>query len=184
MLVAGVTRGGVGRERRPRRARSPARSPTGTVIRSPASACRRPPPRRGRARTDQRRRPVRRAPRRPVPTRCSSWTVPRSRDSPRSGGTDARVEDATLGRGRRASIVTGIDAQLDLGAPGSISGHVVNVNGVAVTAGCVVLYLPNQYASSRPSRPTARTRLPARRRARTRSPSSGVPPTRVIRRRS
>jgi hypothetical protein len=44
------------------------------------------------------------------------------------------------------TIVTGIDAQLAAGAPGAISGRVVNVHGAAVTASCVVLYLPNQYA--------------------------------------
>ena len=57
-----------------------------------------------------------------------------------------RAQEATSVTVGAGSIVTGIDAQLRAGAPGSISGHVLNVNGAAVTGGCVVLYLPNQYA--------------------------------------
>jgi hypothetical protein len=57
-----------------------------------------------------------------------------------------RAQDATTVSVGAGSVVTGIDAQLDEGAPGSISGRVVNVNGAPVTTGCVVLYLPNQYA--------------------------------------
>lgn len=71
-------------------------------------------------------------------------------DTPRFAGQwwhDAqRAQDATPVTVGDGSIVTGIDARLTAGAPGSISGRVVNVNGAAVTAGCVVLYLPNQYA--------------------------------------
>jgi Carboxypeptidase regulatory-like domain len=43
-------------------------------------------------------------------------------------------------------VVSHINAALDEGSVGSVSGKVTNLNGVAMTSVCVVVYLPNQYA--------------------------------------
>jgi len=43
-------------------------------------------------------------------------------------------------------VVDNIDARLVAGATGSISGKVVNLNGIAMTSVCVIAYLPDQYA--------------------------------------
>ncbi len=42
-------------------------------------------------------------------------------------------------------VVTGIDASLAPGAPGSISGRVVNAGGTPMTTSCVLAYLPYQF---------------------------------------
>ena len=58
----------------------------------------------------------------------------------------ATVADAatvTVGGGR---TVGHIDAALARGQVGTVSGRVVNLNGVAMTTACVVVFLPNQYA--------------------------------------
>jgi LPXTG-motif cell wall-anchored protein len=43
-------------------------------------------------------------------------------------------------------VITGIDAALTSGATGTISGTVLNLNGVAMAQACVIAYLPTQYA--------------------------------------
>ena len=50
----------------------------------------------------------------------------------------------------QGDIVSHIDATLAPGALGTISGKVTNLNGIAMTTACVVVYLPTQYALSRP----------------------------------
>ena len=60
-----------------------------------------------------------------------------------------------------ASIVTlvsgesvgGIDAELALGAVGTISGRIVNLQGDPMTTSCVVAYLPDRYARFAPVAP-------------------------------
>ncbi len=57
--------------------------------------------------------------------------------------TSASASTVTVVAGH---VVTHIDARLEPGAPGSISGTVVNLSGRAMTSVCVIAYLPDQFA--------------------------------------
>jgi Carboxypeptidase regulatory-like domain len=64
---------------------------------------------------------------------------------------DCTAQPTHTGQTRSLSVVpgnriTGIDAVLAPGAPGSVSGSIRNGHGVAVTGACPVVYLANQYA--------------------------------------
>ena len=48
------------------------------------------------------------------------------------------------------SVVAGVDAAMQPGAPASVSGRVTNVGGLAMTDACVVVYLPDEYARFAP----------------------------------
>jgi hypothetical protein len=50
-------------------------------------------------------------------------------------------------------VVEGIDAVLTPGAVGTIAGRVTNLHGIAMTAVCVIAYLPDQYAVFAPVNP-------------------------------
>lgn len=56
--------------------------------------------------------------------------------------TPATATAVTVGT---AQVVDGIDAQLAPGAPGAISGKVLNLHGIGMTSVCVVAYLANDY---------------------------------------
>ena len=49
--------------------------------------------------------------------------------------------------------INGIDAELELGPVGKISGRIVNLQGAAMTTACVVAYLPDRYALFAPVNP-------------------------------
>ena len=64
--------------------------------------------------------------------------------------TSATAQPVTVALGHDAA---GVDAVLVPGALSTISGKVVNLQGVAMTTGCIVAYLPDQYAIFAPVNP-------------------------------
>lgn len=56
--------------------------------------------------------------------------------------TSATSNAVTLAAGQ---VVRGVDARLSPGAVGTISGKIGNLHGIAMTAACVIAYLPDQY---------------------------------------
>lgn len=76
---------------------------------------------------------------RDVPALASQWW---------KGAADAA--HATSVSVQPGSVVAGVDAAMQPGAPASVSGRVTNVGGQAMTDACVVVYLPDEFARFAP----------------------------------